>query len=174
MRSWTVLLRFVHDNITIIFFGLILAVCGVAWLVIEALRSHQSRDEIFKLKHRITELERERVTVARLPLVEPFVPVVMPERWVRIGAAATTSDGGCLILVDQVSPAEHTAQLTVRVDGYAVKRSQPLRAGESFELPGKSGVYLIALYGTDALQAHIGVGLRSRHSLSHPAEPGSV
>ncbi|MDQ2947109.1 MAG: hypothetical protein M3Y27_14415, partial [Acidobacteriota bacterium] len=113
------------------------------------------------LRHRISELERERV-VSRTTSAESLVPVVMPDRWVRIGGAATTSDGGCLILVDRV--AEHTAQLTVRVDGYAVKRSERLRVGESFELMGKSGIYLVSLYGTDSLQAHLGVGLRSKHA----------
>ncbi len=168
MRTWTLVLRTVHDNIAIIFFGLLLAVFGVAWLIIEAIRSHQSRDEIFKLRHRITELERERVTV-RTASPEPLVPVVMPDRWVPAGGAATTSDGGCLILVDRIGPAEQTAQLTVRVDGYAVKRSEPLRAGECFELPGKSGIYLITLFGTDQVQARIGVGLRSKHSPANAA-----
>ena len=169
MRAWTILLRTVHDNIAIIFFGLVVAVFGVAWLVIEAIRSHRDRDEIFNLKHRITELERERIA-ARPASVEPLIPVVMPDRWVRIGGAATTSDGGCLILVDRVAPAEHTAQLTVRVDGYAVKRSERLRVGESFELMGKSGIYLVSLYGTDSLQAHLGVGLRSKHGSAQPTD----
>ncbi len=167
MRTWTLLLRAVHDNIAIIFFALLLAVLGVGWLIIEAIRSHKSRDEVFRLKHRITELERERIA-ARPRSPEPLVPVVMPDRWVQTGGAATTIDGGCLILVDRIGPAEHTAQLTVRVDGYAVKRSEPLRVGESFELTGKSGIYLISLFGIDEVQARLGVGLRSKHSPVHP------
>ncbi len=163
MAGWTILLRTVHDNIALIFSGLVVAVLGVAWLVIAAIRSNRSRDEIFNLRHRITELERERVA-ARPASGGPLMPVVMPDRWVRIGGAATTSDGGCLILVDGVSAAEHTAQLTVRVDGYPVKRSERLRVGETFELNGKSGIYLVSLYGTDSVQAHLGVGLRSKHA----------
>ena len=169
MRSWTILLRTVHDNIGFIVFGLVVAIFGVAWLVFEAIRSHRNRDEIFTLRHRISELERERV-VSRATSAEPLIPVVMPDRWVRIGGAATTSDGGCLILVDRVAPAEHTAQLTVRVDGYAVKRSERLRVGESFELMGKSGIYLVSLYGTDSVLAHLGVGLRSKHAGPEPTD----
>ena len=168
MPAWTLFLRTVHDNIGIIFFGLLVAVFGVAWLVIEAIRSHQSRDEIFKLRHRITELERERV-VARPASTQPIVPVVLPDRWIRIGAAATTSDGGCLILVDKVAPLEHAARLTIRVDGYPAKLHETLRVGQSFELEGKSGTYLVSLYGIDTLQAHLGVGLRSTHAASNLA-----
>jgi hypothetical protein len=169
MRAWMILLRIVHDNIGIIFFSLLVAVFGVAWLVIEAIRSHRDRDEIFKLRHRITQLERERIA-ARPAFPEPVMPVVMPDRWIRVGAAATTSDGGCLILVDNVAPDGHTAQLTIRVDGYAVKRSEPLRVGESFQLSGNSGLYLVSLYGTDVRQAHLGVGLRNRHSTPNPTD----
>ena len=168
MRAWTLLLRTVHDNITIIFFGLLVALFGVAWLVIEAIRSHQSRDEIFKLRHRITELERQRAA-PKPTSATPLVPVVLPDRWIRVGAAATTNDGGCLILVDNVAPIDRSVHLTIRVDGYPVKVREPLRVGQSFELEGKSGTYLVWLYGIDAVMAHLGVGLRSTHASPHPA-----
>lgn len=169
MRAWMILLRTVHDNIAIIFFALLVAVFGVAWLVIEAIRSHRNRDELFKLRHRISQLERERI-IAGPAFAEPMIPVVMPDRWIRVGAAATTSDGGCLVLVDRVAPDGHTAQLTIRVDGHAVKRNEGLRVGESFQLAGKSGMYTVSLYGAEALQAHLGVALRNRHTSPNPSD----
>ncbi|MGI8744499.1 MAG: hypothetical protein ACR2NN_18375 [Bryobacteraceae bacterium] len=159
MRGWGVVLRLVHDNITIIFFALVVAIFGVGWLVVEAFRSHQTRDEIFQLRRRLRDLERERVAGKSLSID----PIVMPERWIRIGSASTTSDGGCLILVERVAPAQHSAVLSVRVDGYAVRQSEPLRVGDQLELPGKSGTYLVELYNTGASQAQVGVALRSKH-----------
>lgn len=159
MRGWGMLLRFVHDNITLIFFGLSLAIIGVGWLVIEAFRSHQNRDEIFQLRRRVRDLERE-VSVGKNASTDP---IVMPERWIQIGSASTTSDGGCLILVERVAAAVQTAIVTVRVDGYAVRQREPLRMGNHLELSGKSGTYRIELLGTERSQAQIGVALRSKH-----------
>jgi hypothetical protein len=159
MRGWMHVLRVVHDNITLIFFALLVATFVVAWLVIEAIRSHRSRDEIFRLRRRLGQLEQERLAT-RSPSPDP---VVLPNRWVRIGGAATTSDGGCLILVEKVSAAQRVAILSVRVDGLPVLKSEPVRVSEHFELPGKSGTYLVELYGTDGIQAQLGVSLRSKH-----------
>jgi hypothetical protein len=159
MRGWIQVLRLVHDNITLIFFGLVVAVFVVAWLVIEAIRSHQSRDEIFKLRRRLVQLEHERFASKTASLD----PVVLPDRWVRIGSAATTNDGGCLILVEKVSATQRRALLSIRVDGLPVLKSESVRVGDRLELTGKSGTYLIELYATDGIQAHLGVSLRSKH-----------
>src|SRR5947209_7786094 len=158
MRGWTTVLRMIHDNIEIIFFVLLVAVFGIAWLVIEAFRSHQSRDEIFKLRHRLAELERERFAGKAMSAD----PVVMRDRWIRIGSAATTSDGGCLILVEKVGPAQHRVVLTIRVDGVPVIRSTAVEVGEQLELPGKSGIYLVELYAAADSQAQLRVSLRSK------------
>lgn len=159
MRGWMPILRVVHDNITLIVFGLAVATFAVAWLVFEAIRSHRSRDEIFRLRHRLGQLEQERLATKT---ISPD-PVVLPNRWVRIGGAATTNDGGCLILVEKVSATQRKALLTVRVDGLSVLKSEALNVGDRFQLTGKSGTYLIELFGTDSIQAHLGVSLRSKH-----------
>lgn len=159
MRGWIQILRLVHDNITLIVFGLVVAIFVVAWLVMEAIRSHRSRDEIFKLRHRLGQLEQERLATNA---ISPD-PVVLPNRWVRIGSAATTNDGGCLILVEKVSATQRRALLSIRVDGLPVVKSEAVSVGARLELPGKSGTYLIELFGTDIIQAHIGVSLRSKH-----------
>jgi hypothetical protein len=169
MRGWSVLLRLVHDNITIIFFALVVAVFGVGWLIIEAFRSHQTRDEMFQLRRRLRDLERER-SIGKAVSLDP---IVMPERWIRIGSASTSSDGGCLILVERVAPAQHSAVLSVRVDGYAAKQNEAIRVGDQLELSGKSGTYIIELLNTDASQAQIGVALRSKHH-EYSQAPGDV
>jgi hypothetical protein len=160
MQGWHSVLRMVHDNITTIFFFLVIAVFVVAWLVIEAIRSHQSRDEIFKLRKRVTELEHDRVIGPRVAVD----PIVLANRWVRAGFAATTNDGGCLILVDRVSAQQHNAVLTLRIDGLPAARGEVLGVGEALEARGKSGTYIVELIGTDPAQAQIGVSLRSHHA----------
>jgi hypothetical protein len=160
MQGWYGVMRMVHDNITTIFFFLLIAVFVVAWLVIEAIRSHQSRDEIFKLRKRVTELEHERVIGSRVQTD----PIVLANRWVRSGFAATTNDGGCLILVDRVSAQQHTAVLTLRIDGLPASGGEVVAVGEALEASGKSGTYVIELIGTDPAQALIGVSLRSHHA----------
>lgn len=154
-------MRLVHDNITVLFFGLVVAVFGAGWLIVEAFRSHQNRDEIFQLRRRLRDLERERAAGRAMSSLDP---IVMQERWIRSGSASTTSDGGCLILVERVAPAQHSAVLSVRVDGYAARQNEALRVGDKLELPGKSGTYLVELYNTDVSQCQIGVALRSKHT----------
>ena len=159
MHGWYPILRMIHDNITTIFFVLVVAVFVVGWLIIEAARSHTGRNEIFRLRQRVAELERERYS-GRIAAE----PVVLPGRWIRIGSAATTNDGGCLVLVEKVAAAQHRAVITVRIDGLATLKNQQMQAGERLELSGKSGTYVIELYGIDGIQAHLAVMLRSRHA----------
>src|SRR5260370_7628235 len=98
MRDWTDVLRFARDNITLIVFVVVVAVMAGAWIVFEALRSHKSRDELFKLRMKLREYERERAGAG-----PKFAdPVVLPTRWIRNGGAATTSDGGRLLYANSV------------------------------------------------------------------------
>ena len=156
MRAWA---YWVHDNITLILFGLVVCMFFVAWLVFEAIRSHSSRDEIFRLRQRLYELEREKVgrTLGD-------GPPVLASRWITVGGAATTTDGGCLILVEAVSPLQKRAMMTVRVDGYAAKKNEAILVGQRLEVEGKSGIYLVELHDTDKNQARMGVSLRNRHT----------
>ena len=62
MLDWRHIFRLVHDNIAILFFALVIAVCGLAWLMIEAYRSHRSRNEIFKLRSMLQVILSERIS----------------------------------------------------------------------------------------------------------------
>lgn len=155
LRAWA---YWVHDNITLILFGLVVCMFFLAWLVFEAIRSHNSRDEIFRLRQRLYELEREKVGRS---LTDG--PPVLPSRWINVGGAATTSDGGCLILVDAVSPLQKQAMITVRVDGYPAWKRESVVVGQRLETEGKSGTYLLELHDTTKNQARLAVSLRSRH-----------
>ncbi len=152
-------LRFVRDNITLLVFLGVVAIMAVAWIAFEAMRSHRRRDEVFALRRRVTELERERA--ATHPSVGD--PVVLSSRWIRSGGTATTSDGGCLLYIDKVLPAVRSAELTVRVDGYATLQNRAIRTGERLEASGKNGTYVLELYAVEGIQAHVAVALRNRH-----------
>jgi len=152
-------LRFVRDNITVLVSLTVVAIMASAWIVFEALRGHRRRDEVFALRRRVTELETERAST------HPSFgdPMVLSSRWIRSGATATTSDGGCLLYIDRVLPAVRSAELTIRVDGLAILQNHAIRSGERLEANGKNGTYVLELYGVDGIQAHIAVALRNRH-----------
>ena len=159
MRDWTDVLRFARDNVTLIVFVVVVAIMAGAWIVFEALRSHKSRDELFKLRMKLQEYERERAG-AGLKFSDP---VVLPARWIRTGGAATTSDGGCMLYVDSVSADTRSAVLTLRVDGYAVLQRQSVGVGQRLEATGKYGTYILELSAVEGIQASIAVALRNRH-----------
>jgi hypothetical protein len=152
-------LRFVRDNSTLLVSLMVVAIIAAAWIVFEAMRSHRRRDEVFTLRRRINELETERAST------NPSFgdPMVLSSRWIRSGRTATTTDGGCLLYIDRVLPAVRSAELTIRVDGYAVLQNHSIRSGERLEANGKNGTYVLELYGVDGLQAHVAVALRNRH-----------
>jgi hypothetical protein len=153
------LIRFVQNNITLLLALTILFTMASAWIVFEALRSHRSRKVVFQLRRKLSQLELERTT-----LVADFNdPMVLSRRWIRIGTAATTSDGGCLVYIDKIQPAIRTVELTVRVDGDAILQNHPVRAGDRLEASGKYGTYILRLYETEAIQANLAIALRSRH-----------
>ena len=159
MREWGPVLRFVRDNATLLVFVAVVAIMGAAWIVFEAMRSHKRRDEVFALRRKVSELERERAAVHP----SHGDPVVLSSRWIRSGGAATTSDGGCLIYIDKALAAVRSAELTLRVDGYAVLENHVVRTGERVEASGKNGTYVLELYGVEGMQAQLAVALRSHH-----------
>ena len=159
MHQWEQVLRFVRDNITLLVFLGVAAVMAAAWIIFEAIRSHGRRDEVFALRRRVSELERERASA------QPSFgdPVVLSSRWIRSGATATTSDGGCLLYVDRVLAAVRSAHLTVHVDGYAVLQNHAIRSGERLEAAGKNGTYVLELYEVEGIQAQLAIALRNHH-----------
>jgi len=159
MREWAPVLRFVHDNITLLVFLAVATMMATAWIIFEALRSHRRRDEVYSLRRKIADLERERTVSA----ATSGDPVVLPHRWLRAGNAAATSDGGCLLYVNRVNPNARAAELTVRIDGRAVLQNRSLQMGESLKASGKNGTYVLELYGVDGVQAHLAVALRHHH-----------
>ena len=160
LSDWTNLLRFVRDNITLLVFVLVVFIMAGAWVVFEALRSHKSREELFRLRTKLRALEMERAGGGGPSFSDP---VVLSSRWIRSGGAATTSDGGCLLFVDRVSAVTRSADLTVRVDGYAVLQKHSLGVGQRVEAGGKYGTYILELCGVEGIQANLAVALRNRH-----------
>lgn len=159
MRGWISVLHWVHDNIILIFFVVTCGMFLAAWLILEAFRSHRGRDEVFRLRQRLYQIEREQGFVRPTDTG----PVVLASRWIGVGAAATTSDGGCLILIEGASPFQKKAVMTIRIDGLPYKRNEAMLVGQRLEAGGKSGTYCIVLHATDQNQARLAVSLRTRH-----------
>jgi len=160
MPDWITSLRFVRDNTGLLIFVVLLTVVGGAWIVFEAVRSHKNREEVDRLRRRLSELNQERAT----PKPRFRDPVVLSSRWIRSGAAATTTDGGCLLYVNKVSAASSFADLTVRIDGYAVLENHSVGVGERLEASGKFGTYILELSAVDGVQANVAIALRNRHT----------
>src|SRR5260370_459585 len=152
-------LRFVRDNIALLVFVVLLVSVGGAWIVFEAFRSHKNREEVERLRRRLSELSQERSS----PGPTFTDPVVLPSRWIRSGAAATTTDGGCLLYVNKVSAASNFADFTIRIDGYAVLENHSIGVGERLEATGKFGTYILELSAVDGVQANVAIALRNRH-----------
>lgn len=159
MRGWISLQYWVRDNVVLIALLFIAVLFGLAWLIIEALRSHASRDEVFRLRQRLYELERAKGYSPGLD----FGSLVLHSHWIKVGGAATTSDGGCFLLLEAVSPVQKKVSITVRVDGLPVKRNAMMSVGQRLEIEGKSGTYSIELHATEPQQARVNVYLRTRH-----------
>lgn len=154
------IVRFIQNNITVLVALFVIFLMVSAWIVFEALRSHRSRKEVFRLRRKISLLEAQRAT-----LVPDFNdPVVLSRRWVRTGTAATTSDGGCLVYIEKVYPAIRSIELTIRVDGDAVLQNHSVHVGDRLETNGKYGTYILRLYAAEAIQANLAIALRSRHN----------
>jgi hypothetical protein len=164
------LIRFIRDNLPFLLFIFFLAVLLGGWVVFESARSLLKRDDVDKLQRRVFELEREQARFSnqnRAPVRRNTSdPQVLSTRWVSRGGAATTSDGGCLVLVDDVIGEEGKALLTIRIDGMPLRQRHPINVGESVELPGKSGYYTVEIGSISGMQTQISAWLRSRHSAS--------
>jgi hypothetical protein len=154
-----VILRFVRDNTTLLIIVVLVTIAGGAWIMLEAFRSHKNREEVQKLRRRMGELGQDRTT----PHPTFADPVVLSSRWIRSGAAATTTDGGCLLYVNKVSAASSFADLTIRIDGYAVLENHSVGVGERLEANGKLGTYILEVSAVDGVLANVAVALRNRH-----------
>ncbi|MBV8818457.1 MAG: hypothetical protein JO022_08890 [Acidobacteriaceae bacterium] len=158
MRAWYIVLHYVHDHIIYILIAGAVVVVLLLWLTLEGLRNTASKDEIFRLRQRLYQLERERNFANMIS-----GPVVMATRWLQVGTAATTTDGGCLLLLEATSPVQKRIRVTVRVDGLPVKRNASMMVGQRLRVNGKSGIYSIEPFGAEKDQARIAVSLLSHH-----------
>ena len=135
--------------------------CGVGlmflfWALIAAFKTDKRSDEIMRLRRRLYELERD----SSAPDSRTPDPVVLSRRWAASGSALTSNDGGCFLIVDRVTAAQHLALFTVRIDGLPVYQHHPLRCGESLDVQGRSGTYKLQLWAVDGVQAAVSVSLR--------------
>ena len=166
MQDWHTFARAARDYFPLILFGLLALVLLAAWVVFESFRSATSQGELRRLRRKVDELEAERAYSYRpSPSTMEDAPqeMVLTPRWVRRGAAATTSDGGCLLIVDAIAPGRRAASISVRVDGWPGVRHD-VRVGHPFEVSGNLGTYTVELEGVNTLEACVGVTLRSRHA----------
>jgi hypothetical protein len=166
MSDWYAFARAARDYFPLILFGLLALVLLAAWVVFESFRSATSQGELRRLRRKVDELEAERAYSYRASsTIAEDAPqeVVLTPPWVRRGAAATTSDGGCLLIVDAVAPGRKAASITVRVDGWPGVRHD-VRVGHPFEVSGNLGTYTLELEGVNTLEVRVGVTLRSRHA----------
>ena len=165
MRDGQFFLRFVRDNLPILlFFMMAMAIVG-GWVIFESARNLLRGDEVDKLRRRVGELEREQAKHFH-PGVAVHVssdPVALSPRWVSKGGAATTMDGGCLLVVDEAMAAASQAVLTVRVDGVAVSRREVWKEGQTREFAGKLGTYTVQVGPVAGLQVQLSAWLRNRH-----------
>lgn len=79
-------------------------------------------------------------------------------------SAATTTDGGCLVMVDRVFPPQRRAVLTLRVDWYPALSGHSAVAGERLEVSGKYGTYILQIFGLEGILTQLAVWLRSHHA----------
>ena len=153
------MLFWVRDHIALIALGLFLAILGVAWLIFAAMRSHRGSDEVLRLRQRLYQLERE---TGYNRTFDPG-PMVLPHRWIAAGSSATTSDGGCFLMVHAASPLQRKVVVTVRIDGLPASTNQTLVVGQRTEFTGKSGAYTLEIQAAEKDRARAGVFLRNRH-----------
>lgn len=162
------LIRLIRENLPILMFVFLLALLAGGWVVFESARSLLKRDEVEKLRRRVEELERSQALLTHPAPARKAIgdPMVLSTRWVQRGGAATSSDGGCLVLVDEVIPASSQVLLTVRIDGVPVRQHHPLNAGDTIELDGKFGFYTVEVGAVSGHQAQVSGWLRNRHAAS--------
>jgi len=157
----------IHDSITLIV--IILVACGLlaGWLIFHTLRAAETRGEMVRLRRKLADLELQRAHAysTRAEAREVFLdPVVLTPRWVNKGSAATTSDGGCLVIVDDVAHQALTAILTLRVDGIAIHIRHKVRVGHALHAEGSMGTYTVQISAVEPLRTMVAVSLRNRHA----------
>jgi len=169
MQDWRSFSQGIHDNPALFVTILLVAAFFAGWLVFETLRRSEDHGEIHRLRRRLQDLEIQRAHAysnpGRVSGCEVLAdPVVLTPRWVRRGGAATSSDGGCLVIVNDISEAAQKVLLTVRIDGLAVHTREGVRTGHSLQARGNMGAYTILVSALEPLQAMVSVSLRSRHA----------
>lgn len=159
------LLHLSRQYLGLILFAIFAAVLLGAWIIYETLRVLRRQEDYEFLRRRVEQLEQ-----AQAALHSPAValhatrdPMVLEPRWITKGHSATTSDGGCLMLIDDVLPGASQALLTLRVDGLPVMRRRLFNMGDIVELPGHYGTYTIQLIALSGIQAQLAAWLRNRH-----------
>jgi hypothetical protein len=151
--------RFVNTNATLLVALTVLTILGITGITIQTMLAHRKRDQMIRRSQRVIRPPTDPVQ----PIPQSSGPLVLPDRWLRSGEAATTSDGGCFLYVDRVTATTESAALTVRVDGEPVHLNHALRVGEQLEASGKYGTYTLKLYAVNGTQAHVAIALLNRH-----------
>jgi hypothetical protein len=151
--------RFVNANATLLVALMVLSILGITGIAIQTILAHRKRDQTIRRSQRVSKIQSDPI----LPIPQTSGPLVLPNRWLRSGEAATTSDGGCFLYIDRVTAAIESAALTVRVDGEPVHLNYALRVGEQLEASGKYGTYTLKLYAVNGTQAQVAIALLNRH-----------
>ena len=157
----------IHESITLII--VLLVACGLlaGWLIFHTLRAAETRGEMVRLRRKLADLELERAnSYANRPgSSDVFLdPVVLTPRWITKGNAATTTDGGCLLIIDDVAHQAHTAVVTLRVDGIAIHIRHRVHAGHGLHAEGSMGTYTVQISAVEPLRAMVAISLRNRHA----------
>src|SRR5579885_1685873 len=134
MQGWQPIGQGFRDNIALILTILVVGGFLAGWLIFQTFLGAEDRREIRRMRRKLRDLETERAHAYSAPsrtrTEEALVdPVVLEPRWVRKGGAATTSEGGWLIILIDTIPRADTAVVTVRVDGLPVHTNHTLRSG---------------------------------------------
>jgi hypothetical protein len=165
MMDSSYLLHLFREYLGLILFGMFAAVLLAGWTLYESLRLLRRQEEYERLRRRVEHLEKAQASLQSPGPALHFTrdPMVLEPRWIPKGHSATTSDGGCLLLVDDVLPGASQALLTLRIDGLPVSRRSPYNPGDTLELTGHYGTYTIQLVALSGIQAQLAAWLRNRH-----------
>jgi hypothetical protein len=156
VRELFPLLAFIREHVLLLAGFCAVGLMFLGWALVEAFKGNKHGEEILRLRQRLYELERDSSS----PEFRSPDPVVLSRRWARSGSSLTSSDGGCFLIVDRVLAAQRSAMFTIRVDGLPVSQGHALRSGEKLDVPGRSGTYVLQLWGVDGVQAAVSVTLR--------------
>ena len=167
MKDWIGFARAARDYFPFVLFGMVVVVLLAAWLLFEAWRRTANQTETHRLRRKGDRLETARAYSYRAsPTAPQDAPheTVLSRRWIGRGAAATTSDGGCLLIVDAVIPGRRSASINVRLDGWPGARHD-VKVGHPLEVTGNLGTYTLDVEGVTTTDALVSVTLKNRHSV---------